>query len=422
VLRGASGSFLAVEAQAPDTPDTPAPDTAEPGRREWGAVLAERRPPRRTAAAHRVVLLGTAGGANPKATRAGFANAVVVDDAAYLVDCGEGVHRQLWRAGLTLNPALGRRDPQDPPRPLVRALFVTHLHGDHVVDLANLVLGSWPPQPFDIYGPAPAPLPIPVFPAGAVRPVAFPDAPAPGIRALVEHVLRAHAYNINLRIADEGRPSVVESVRVHEIGVTRDGAGASGRPGAPDIDLGCMGDGSSAAAAAPPMDPVVVYPIDDRGVTVSAVLVQHAPVFPAFGFRFDTPHGSVVFSGDTGPCDNLVRLARGADVLVHEVIDVDLLAQRLRRLPNFEAIRNHLASAHSTPEQVGDVATRAGVRTLVLSHLVPGDGERTEAEWEDRVRPHFDGEVVCGVDLDELAVGDSPRRDEIDAAATSEGA
>jgi ribonuclease BN (tRNA processing enzyme) len=127
-------------------------------------------------------------------------------------------------------------------------------------------------------------------------------------------------------------------------------------------------------------------------------------VFPAFGFRFDTPGGSVVFSGDTGPCDNVVRLARGADVLVHEVIDVSLLARRLERLPNFEAIRNHLASSHSTPEQVGQIATRAGVRTLVLSHLVPGDLDLTESDWEARVRPHFAGDVVCGVDLDEFAL------------------
>jgi ribonuclease BN (tRNA processing enzyme) len=135
--------------------------------------------------------------------------------------------------------------------------------------------------------------------------------------------------------------------------------------------------------------------------------VQHAPVFPAFGFRFDTPHGSVVFSGDTGPCSNVVRLARGADVLVHEVIEVGLLAQRLQRLPNFEAIRNHLASSHSSPEQVGQTATQAGVRTLVLSHLVPGDLDLTEADWEARVRPHFAGEIVCGVDLDEFALAPS---------------
>ena len=141
------------------------------------------------------------------------------------------------------------------------------------------------------------------------------------------------------------------------------------------------------------------------GVQVSAVLVQHAPVFPAFGFRFDTPNGSVVFSGDTGRCDNVVRLATGADVLVHEVIDVDLLPERITRLPNYEAVRNHLASSHSSPAEVGDVASRAGVPTVVLSHLVPGDVEVGEEAWEAQVRPHYDGEVVCGVDLDEFALG-----------------
>ena len=144
----------------------------------------------------------------------------------------------------------------------------------------------------------------------------------------------------------------------------------------PDIDLGCLGDGSSEAAAAPPMDPVVIYPEDDHGVQVSAVLVQHAPVFPAFGFRFDTPQGSVVFSGDTGPCDNVVRLAAGADVLVHEVIDVDALTQRITRLPNYEAVRNHLASSHTAPEQVGEIAARAGVRHARA--LAPRAGRRRD--------------------------------------------
>lgn len=362
---------------------------------DWRKVLADRRAPRRTGAAHRVVLLGTAGGSAPKATRAGYANAVVVGDAAYLVDCGEGAHRQLWRAGLTLNPAFG------PDRPLVRALFVTHLHADHVMDLANLLLGSWPSHAIDVYGPAPAGLPIPMFPPGELRPLAYSDAHAQGMRATLEHLLRAFAYNIDVRVADEGRNPVTDSVRVHEIGVRRDGF-------QPDVDLGCVGDGGSAASAAPTMDPVVISPEDDHGVTVSAILVQHAPVFPALGFRFDTPHGSVVFSGDTGPCSNVVRLARGADVLVHEVIDIDLIARRLRHRPNYHAVRNHLASAHSTPEQVGDIAARAGVRTLVLSHLVPGDLDPTGEQWEDRVRQTFAGEIVCGVDLDELSLVPRP--------------
>ena len=92
-------------------------------------------------------------------------------------------------------------------------------------------------------------------------------------------------------------------------------------------------------------------------------------------------------------------------MLVHEVIDVDRLRERVDRLPNAEAVRNHLAGSHSSPEQVGAIATQAGVRTLVLSHLVPGDLEPTVDEWEARVRPHFAGEVVCGIDLDEFALG-----------------
>jgi ribonuclease BN (tRNA processing enzyme) len=221
----------------------------------------------------------------------------------------------------------------------------------------------------------------------------LPVDPTPGLRGTIEHLWQAFAYNINLRVADEGRDNVAESIRVREIGVRRDGY-------VPDVDLGVVADGSSAAAAAPPMEPVEVYPEDDHGVSVSAILVQHAPVFPALGFRFDTPDGSVVFSGDTGACDNVVRLARGADILVHEVIDVDRLSDRLLGQPNYVAVRNHLAAAHTAPEDAGAVAARAGVRTLVLSHLVPGDGDPSDEEWEARVRPHFDGEVVCGVDLD----------------------
>ncbi len=203
--------------------------------------------------------------------------------------------------------------------------------------------------------------------------------------------MRAFAYNINLRLSDEGRADVTESIRVHEIGVRRDGTHPTSISASAD----------AGEDTCPSMDPVVVHRDDDHGVTVSAVLVQHAPVFPAFGFRVDTPSGSVAFSGDTAPCDNVVRLAEGADILVHEVIDVDRLTERLSRMPNAAAVRNHLAGAHSSPEQAGDIATRAGVGTLVLSHIVPGDGDPTDEEWEARVRPHFDGDVVCGVDLDE---------------------
>ena len=102
------------------------------------------------------------------------------------------------------------------------------------------------------------------------------------------------------------------------------------------------------------MDPVEIYPEDDHGVRVTATLVQHAPVFPAFGFRVDTPQGSVAFSGDTGRCANVVRLADGADLLVHEVIDVDRLAARLAGLPNSAAVLQ--------PPALGALVARTGRR------------------------------------------------------------
>ncbi|MGH9133712.1 MAG: MBL fold metallo-hydrolase [Ilumatobacteraceae bacterium] len=363
----------------------------------WREVLARRRAPRHSDATNRVITLGTGGGSNPKATRAGFANAVVVGDTAYLVDAGEGAHTQLWRAGLTLNASFRRQFD----RPLVRGIFVTHLHADHIVDLANLFVGSWPPHVVDLIGPGPAGLPIPVFPPDADRALPMAGDPTPGLRAFIDHQLAAFAYNINLRVLDEGRPPLAEAVRVREINV----AGPNGPNGAGDITLDMAASAASPAAAAPAMEPVEVFRDDERGVVVSAALVQHAPVFPAFGYRFDTPTGSVAFSGDTGECDNVVRLARGADVLVHEVIDLASLESRISHLSNFEAVRNHLAMSHSSPEQVGRIATAAGVRTLVLSHLVPGDVEHTEDEWEAAVRPHFDGEIVCAVDLDAFGLG-----------------
>jgi ribonuclease BN (tRNA processing enzyme) len=351
-----------------------------------------RRPPRSVGAQSRVVLLGTAGGSNPKATRFGYANAVVVGDAAYIVDCGEGAHKQAWRAGISMH--LERRPPGGAT---VRNMFFTHLHSDHVIDYANFWLGFWPTHDVHVFGPGEAGLPIPAYPPSRTPPLVVPDAPTPGLTKMTEALYRAFAYNINVRIADEDRPDVTQRIHTHEIGVTRPGY-------VPQIDVGVVASGLSVEAAAPTMQPFEVLPTDEHGVRVSAILVQHAPVFPALGYRIDTPTGSVVFSGDTGPCDNVVRLAEGADVLVHEAIDIEYLSRRVAKMPNRDAIIAHLVSSHTSPEDAGRIAQRAGVKTLVLSHLVPGDNEISESEWEGRARSTFSGEVVCGVDLDEFAL------------------
>ncbi len=350
-----------------------------------------RRPPRTTAADTRLVILGTGGGGAPKATRTGYANAVIVGETAYIVDCGEGVHSQAWRSGISMHST--RRPPGGST---IGSMFFTHLHSDHTIDLVNFLMGFWPDHPLDIYGPGEAGVPIPSYPPGRVAPMMFPDNPTPGLKGLTEGLFRAFAYNINVRMADEGR-SGLENVHVHEIGVRHDSY-------VPDIDLGVPGSGMSPELAAPAMEPVEIVPTDANGVRVTAILVQHAPVFPALAYRFDTPAGSVVFSGDTGPCENVARIAQGADILVHEAIDIEFLSRRVVNLPNRDAIISHLSGSHTSPMDAARIAQRAGVKTLVLSHLVPGDDEFTSEQWEAWARPHFSGEVVCGVDLDQFAL------------------
>jgi ribonuclease BN (tRNA processing enzyme) len=110
-----------------------------------------------------------------------------------------------------------------------------------------------------------------------------------------------------------------------------------------------------------------------------------------------------VISGDTRPSDNLVALARGAEVLVHEVMYLPALERLVAGETNAKTLREHLLSAHTSAADVGAIATRAGVKTLVLSHFVPG-GEPAipDQTWIDAVRPTFAGNILVGRDLMEI--------------------
>jgi ribonuclease BN (tRNA processing enzyme) len=369
-------------------------------RHDWTHELLQRRAPRRVESASRLVLLGTAGGSAARSTRCGCANALIVDGVAYLVDCGEGVHTQLHRSGLVAT----RRFGASGERPVVGTIFVTHLHADHIMDLINVLQGSWPNSRIDIYGPGPAGPPFTTH-DDPVHPVRFPEDPAPGIKRVLDHLNRAFAMNINARLIAEQRSDYIDQLVVHEIGLK-----GELEPDINSVEVAVAIERADAQFEIPAVEPFLVRPEDEHGVTVTATLVQHAPVFPALAYRFDTPHGSVVFSGDTGPCDNVVRLAQGADILVHEVIDLDALLGRISQLSTFETVRGQLGRSHTPVQEVGHIAARAGVRTLVLSHLVPGEGAHSPEEWEAMAReaaPEFTGEIVCGVDLDEFALDNS---------------
>jgi ribonuclease BN (tRNA processing enzyme) len=278
----------------------------------------------------RLVMLATGGGPRPRKDRGNTAHALVVDNVLYLVDCGSGVARQLVQAGIALAT--------------LRHVFITHHHSDHNLDYGNVLMQAWVSglrSRVDAWGPPP-------------------------LAKMTRLYFEMNAYDIDTRIADEGRPPLVPLVHAHEL-----------------------------SQAGPVMQ--------DERVKVAAALVDHPPVVPAFAFRFDCPDRSIVFSGDTNKSDTLVALAQGADLLVHEALLVPAVDRLVARIPNAATLKKHIIDSHTAVEDVGRVAAAAGVKTLVLSHLVPADDPAiTEQMWIDAARPYFKGEIVVARDGMEL--------------------
>jgi ribonuclease BN (tRNA processing enzyme) len=143
--------------------------------------------------------------------------------------------------------------------------------------------------------------------------------------------------------------------------------------------------------------------MQDDHVKVTAALVSHPPVVPSFAYRFDTADRSIVISGDTAPSDNLIALARGADILVHEVLYVPAVDRLVASVPNASTLKKHIVESHTSAEDCGRIAQAAGVKTLVLSHFVPAEDPLvTDEMWLEAARTHFRGQVILGKDLMEL--------------------
>ncbi|WP_205856193.1 MBL fold metallo-hydrolase [Phytoactinopolyspora endophytica] len=334
----------------------------------------------------KVVLLGTLGGPGwlDDPVRAGIASALVVGDRYYLVDAGEGAGRQIRASGIgTAGVGVG-------PLDRLGGIFLTHLHSDHIVDLNNLLMFGLfgglehTERKVTVWGPGNRGELPPLFGEPPEPPVVAPDNPTPGTREMVNLLVSAFATDYNDRSFDNRKPVPGELFEGRDVPIADD----------------LLDDPNDEPH--PRMSPVIFHE-DDR-VRVSATLVQHAPVFPALAYRFDTDDGAVVFSGDTGPSENLDELAEGADVLVHEVISREWV-ESLYPPPRSEAeegIVNHHLNAHTSDEEVGEIAERAGAGTLVLTHFVPGSWP--EHRWRRAVNG-FSGRLVVGRDLDEVGVG-----------------
>jgi ribonuclease BN (tRNA processing enzyme) len=226
----------------------------------------------------------------------------------------------------------------------LRYIFITHHHSDHNLDFGPLLYNAWitgQPTQVDAYGP-------------------------PGVNDLARDFFKYLKFDIDTRMEDEGRSDPHSLITAHEVNK----AG-------------------------------VVMTNDD--VKVSACLVRHPPIKQAYAYRFDAKDRSVVISGDTAYAPELAEFAKDADVLVHEVMYLPGIEALLKRLPNAKRLREHLMAAHTLPEDVGKIAAQANVKTLVLSHFVPGDDASiTDEQWSEGVRKHFKGRVVVGRDLMEI--------------------
>lgn len=228
----------------------------------------------------------------------------------------------------------------------LRAIFITHNHSDHVADYGTLLLRA--------------------MASGLKTPVA--SFGPPPLEAMTAAYLDYMRWDVELRVKDENRPPLASLVRAHDIT----------RPG-------------------------LVY--EDGNVRVTAVEVPHGAAKPSFAYRFDTPDRSIVFSGDTSKSEALIELAQGADVLVHEILNMAAIDATVNRTdPGNEALKRHIIEAHTPMREVGEVATAAGVGKLVLSHFVPADIEAWDRPelWRAGVRETWDGELVVGEDLMEI--------------------
>jgi ribonuclease Z len=267
-----------------------------------------------------VVMLGT-GTPRPLPEASGPATAVVVGNRVFLFDAGAGVERRLAAAGL--------------PTDGVTAVFITHLHSDHVLGLADLIFTSWVvgrSRPFPLYGPH-------------------------GLGQMVEHLYAAFQEDIQIRT--EGLE--------HE---SRDGYRVTVQEIAPGVAY------------------------DSGGVRVTAFLVNHGEWREAYGYRVDTPDRSIVLSGDTRPSEELVRMAKGVDLLIHEVQPSD--STRAPRGRNPADWARYVSQYHTTALQLGVLAAQANPKLLVVYHY----GRQVGADQLlAEIRRAFSGPVVFAADL-----------------------
>lgn len=281
-----------------------------------------------------IVMLGT-GNPNPDPDREGPATAIVVNGSAYLVDCGTGVVRRSAAAAAKYKiPALEAQN--------LKIVFITHLHSDHTLGFADLLLTPWVmdrAEPLQVYGPA-------------------------GTKSMADHIEAAYAEDIRIRTTG-GQPHNDTGYKVDVYEVP---SGLSQKP---------------------------IY--KDANITVTAFPVKHGSWNTpgddrAFGYIFQTADRKIVISGDTGPTDAIAKACNGCDVLIHEVYSQ---AGFDRRSPDWKAYHSRY---HTSAPALAKIANEAKPGLLILYHQMPMG--QTEDELVSEIKKTYFGKVVSAHDLD----------------------
>jgi ribonuclease BN (tRNA processing enzyme) len=290
--------------------------------------------------------LGTRSGPLPAAGRAQSSNLVTVNGTHYVIDAGDGVARRLAKAGINV------RD--------IGTIFITHHHDDHTAGLGTLMSVAWDAQrttPINVYGP-------------------------PQTEALVKAAVQYYGISAEIRIADGGRSVPLTEVFLgHDVGIGE------------------------------------IY--QDANIKVLAAENTHfkfhagaaASRHKSYAYRVETPDRVIVFTGDTGPSDAVTELAKGADLLVTETVSFQDRMQKMIENGQWQAmtdaeregITRQATQGHMTLENIAEMATRANVKTVVLSHLSARAGGADDyAQWAEIVKKQFSGEVIVARDLKEF--------------------
>jgi len=296
----------------------------------------------------RILLLGTGAGDVIREKRSQPAILITVDGEHYLFDTGEGTLAQLRKAGIVAYE--------------INRVFLTHLHFDHTAGLASLLAFNWgsgAPAPVEIFGP-------------------------PGTQGLVKSAVDYFSISTTLFTPQlPPRPTLANL--------------AKGK------DILLKGE-----AVVYQDDHIRVLAVPNTHYSTLRLAPQsYGPVL-SYSYRVETPTRVIVLSGDTGPSDAVATLARGADLLVSEVLDLPATEHYVRThfpaaAASIQPMLVHMQEEHLTTQAVGKLAQRAGVKMVVLSHIGPGeDSETSLLNYANGVRQYFNGPVVVGKDLEEF--------------------